>query len=186
MAELGSAKSSLPASIASASGVFKAASRLASNKVKVINVTLEDLIDIESIKQLKARYFRLMDTKQWDSWAEVFTDDFYGIYTGDHPDIEFHGRDDMVSKNRSMLGEHPTIHHGVMPEIILDGSTLNGATLNEATTASGIWAMMDYVDIPAATFKAFGHYHDKYRKEAGVWRIAETRLTRLRVDVVSG
>ena len=27
---------------------------------------VQQLLDIEQIKQLKARYFRLMDTKQWD------------------------------------------------------------------------------------------------------------------------
>ena len=31
--------------------------------------------DIEAIKQLKARYFRTMDTKDWDAMREVFTDD---------------------------------------------------------------------------------------------------------------
>ena len=30
---------------------------------------------IEAIKQLKARYFRLMYTKQWDAYRQVFTDD---------------------------------------------------------------------------------------------------------------
>jgi len=34
------------------------------------------LAEIEAIKQLKARYFRLLDTKQWDAWREVFSDDF--------------------------------------------------------------------------------------------------------------
>ena len=28
--------------------------------------------DIEAIKQLKARYFRTMDTKDWDGFADVF------------------------------------------------------------------------------------------------------------------
>ena len=32
------------------------------------------LADLESIRQLKARYFRYVDTKQWDRWAELFTD----------------------------------------------------------------------------------------------------------------
>jgi hypothetical protein len=27
--------------------------------------------DVESIKQLKARYFRLMDTKDWDAFEEL-------------------------------------------------------------------------------------------------------------------
>lgn len=138
-------------------------------------MSLENLIEIEAIKQLKARYFRLMDTKQWDLWADVFCEDFYGIYTGHHPDIEFHGRDEIVAKNREMLADHPTVHHGHTPEI----------TLHSATTASGIWAMMDFVDIPGACFKGYGHYHDKYRKEGDTWRIAEVRLSRLRVDMVA-
>ena len=33
----------------------------------------ESLLAIEQIRQLKARYFRLLDTKQWDEWGEVFT-----------------------------------------------------------------------------------------------------------------
>ena len=33
------------------------------------------LMEIESIKQLKARYCRYLDTKDWDSWRDVFTDD---------------------------------------------------------------------------------------------------------------
>jgi len=33
------------------------------------------LEEIEAIKQLEARYFRLMDTKQWEAWADVFTED---------------------------------------------------------------------------------------------------------------
>ena len=135
-------------------------------------MTVEDLLEIEAIKQLKARYFRLMDTKQWDSWGEVFTADFYGIYTGDHPDIEFHGRDDIVARNRDMLATHSTVHHGHTPEI----------RISSASTAEGTWAMMDYVEIPGARFQGYGHYEDEYRKEDGQWLIAKTRLTRLRVD----
>lgn len=33
------------------------------------------LLDIEEIKQLKARYFRLLDTRRWDEWAQLFTVD---------------------------------------------------------------------------------------------------------------
>jgi SnoaL-like domain len=31
--------------------------------------------DLEAIKQLKARYFRTMDTKDWAGMREVFADD---------------------------------------------------------------------------------------------------------------
>ena len=36
---------------------------------------LTDLLEIEQIKQLKARYFRLMDQKRWDEFAQLFTED---------------------------------------------------------------------------------------------------------------
>lgn len=36
----------------------------------------ENLTEIEAIKVLKARYCRLLDTKQWTAWRELFTDDF--------------------------------------------------------------------------------------------------------------
>jgi hypothetical protein len=35
----------------------------------------QELWEIEAIKQLKARYFRLMDAKDWRGLAEVFTPD---------------------------------------------------------------------------------------------------------------
>ncbi len=37
--------------------------------------TVDQLWDIEQIKQLKARYFRFLDTKDWNSFARLFTDD---------------------------------------------------------------------------------------------------------------
>ncbi|MEH6548524.1 MAG: nuclear transport factor 2 family protein [Pseudomonadales bacterium] len=33
---------------------------------------MEDLVEIERIKILKARYFRLLDCKLWDQWKECF------------------------------------------------------------------------------------------------------------------
>ena len=30
---------------------------------------VQRLVDIEAIKQLKARYFRFMDTKRWQDWG---------------------------------------------------------------------------------------------------------------------
>src|SRR4051794_17533109 len=38
-------------------------------------VRANELLDIELIKQLKGRYCRTMDTKDWDGMRRVFTDD---------------------------------------------------------------------------------------------------------------
>ena len=36
---------------------------------------IKDLIEVEAIKKLKARYFRAVDTHDLEGWLAVFTDD---------------------------------------------------------------------------------------------------------------
>ena len=38
--------------------------------------SVEGLHEVEAIKQLKARYCRYLDTKDWDAWRAIFADDF--------------------------------------------------------------------------------------------------------------
>lgn len=123
--------------------------------------------EVRAIETLKARYFRLLDTKQWDAWRTLFTDDFEGLYQGPHPDIHFSNADEMVAMNRKTLADAATVHHGHTPEIEITGPD----------TATGIWAMVDIVKLGDG-FTGYGHYHDEYRKIDGHWKIAKTRLTR--------
>ena len=88
--------------------------------------------DIEAIKQLKARYFRTMDTKDWDGMRAVFTDDVV-VDTMSSGGGVVSGGDEFIAFLRSMIGDVITVHHGHMPEI----------TLTSATSATGIWAMED-------------------------------------------
>ena len=83
--------------------------------------------DVEAIKQLKARYFRLMDTKDWDGMREVFADDVY-IDTTDSGGRVVEGADDFMAGLREILADVVTVHHGHMPEI----------ELTSATTATGV------------------------------------------------
>lgn len=127
--------------------------------------------EIEDIKRLKARYFRLLDTKQWEALRDVFTDDFVGEFHGPHPVSRVASGDEMVEVTRGFLADVLTVHHGHMPEIEITGPD----------TASGIWSMVDIVRLGAG-FVGYGHYHDDYRKEKGCWRIARMRLTRLLIE----
>jgi uncharacterized protein (TIGR02246 family) len=129
------------------------------------------LDEIEAIKQLKARYFRCMDTKQWDAFGEVFTDD--AQLAASPTDDVFSGRSEIVRRVSAALREATTVHHGHMPEI----------TLTSADTATGIWAMYDFVDLPQLVLHGWGHYHEEYAKQGGAWRIRRSRLTRLRLDI---
>ena len=45
-------------------------------------MTLKQINHLEAIRQLKARYFRLMDTQQWDLWTNCFTIDVWASYEG--------------------------------------------------------------------------------------------------------
>jgi hypothetical protein len=129
--------------------------------------------DIEAIKQLKARYFRTLDAKDWDRFRQVFTDDVVvdtseaggGVITGVGPFLDFLGE---------VLADTTTVHQGHMPEI----------TLSSPTEASGIWALHDIVIWPDGTrLDGFGHYHETYAKHGDDWRIASSKLTRLHSDI---
>jgi uncharacterized protein (TIGR02246 family) len=128
--------------------------------------------DVEAIKQLKARYFRMMDTKDWDGMRQVFADDVL-IDTTDSGGRVVQGADDFMAGLRDLLADVVTVHHGHMPEI----------ELTSATTATGIWAMEDRLRWPnGSELHGAGHYHETYEKLDGRWRIKQMTLTRLRTD----
>ncbi|HEU5300648.1 MAG TPA: nuclear transport factor 2 family protein [Acidimicrobiia bacterium] len=128
--------------------------------------------EIEAIAQLKARYFRTMDAKDWDAMRAVFSDDLVMDTTESGGD-KITGADEFMAFLRDAIGDVVTVHHGHMPEI----------ELTSATTATGIWAMEDMLRWPDGTeMHGYGHYHETYRKEDGTWRIATSSLTRLRTD----
>ena len=128
--------------------------------------------DVEAIKQLKARYFRTMDTKDWDGMRRVFADDVVTDTTASGGGV-ITGADDFIAFLKQTLAEAVTVHHGHMPEI----------ELTSPTTATGIWALEDRVRWDAGGVHGFGHYHETYVKTDGEWRIASLTLTRLRLDV---
>lgn len=135
------------------------------------------LLEIESIKQLKARYCRYLDAKDWAAWRELFADDFVSEIVDSATRVVV-GADDFVAYTRQTLGKpsQPTVHQVHAPEI----------SLTSPTTARGTWALSDVVRlIPMFTLRGYGHYDEKYVKTDGQWRLKALRLTRLREDVVT-
>jgi hypothetical protein len=138
------------------------------------NDTLQHLLDIEELKQLKAKYFLFMDTKQWGAWGELFTEDVKVEGTKQAPDAS---RADFVKGVAAALEGVNTCHQGHTPII----------ELTSATTARGVWSMFDDLRFPEGHPWAegylrrvgYGHYEEDYRKDDGVWRISFMRLARL-------
>ena len=142
--------------------------------------TAEQLLAIEDIKRLKARYFRCMDTKDWDGFADVFAPDAVMDMTSEVGDTEeaiTTGNAAIATFVRSHVGDVVTVHHGHMPEI----------EITSPTTATGIWAMEDMLrwpeGAPLGAMHGYGHYHETYALVDGSWRIATIRLSRLRLDL---
>ena len=130
------------------------------------------LLEIEAIKQLKARYCRYLDTKDWLMWRGIFIDDFLSD-TSQAGGTVIRGADEFVAFTRRGVGERATAHQVHAPEI----------ELTSATTARGIWALEDVVRLaPGVNLRGYGHYHETYEKSDGEWRIKSSKLTRLHTD----
>ena len=127
-----------------------------------------------AIQILKARYFRAIDTKDWELLTSVLTEDVAIDVTDDVPGGHpYTGRQQFVDTCAKVLDGAVTVHHGHMPEL----------DLLDDTSATGIWAMEDYVDWgEKGAFRGYGHYHETYVRDDEGWRISSLTLTRLRRD----
>ena len=60
-----------------------------------------DLVVIEQLRQLKYRYLRSLDLKQWDEFGDTLTEDVDASYGAK---LRFTGRDAVVDFMRQSLG----------------------------------------------------------------------------------
>lgn len=125
-----------------------------------------------AIANLKARYCRYLDTKDWAGYASLFTEDVVIDTTGSGgPRME--GRDAAVASIRASLDAATTVHQVHTPQIEIDGDE-----------ARAVWAMQDRLSWPnGRKLDGAGHYHERYVRRGGAWKIVESRLTRLYLDL---
>jgi hypothetical protein len=117
-----------------------------------------DLATIEEIRQVKYRYLRCVDLKQWDELAEVFTPDAtvdYGTQVYGKP-LKLAGRDEIVGFLRDKLGpDMITVHRAGQPEITVDGDIARGTWSFEDTVIATGYRVV----ITGAAF-----YQDRYER----------------------
>jgi ketosteroid isomerase-like protein len=145
---------------------------------------LQNLLALENIRSVKARYCRLLDSKDWPGFAALFTDDAVMDVREDTGNPPMTGIAAIVAQVRFAVDHAATSHQVHTPEITLEGPD----------HALGVWAMQDRVvwqagksPVPGvASITGYGQYHEIYRREDGVWKIAALRLSRFHVDMHSG
>jgi ketosteroid isomerase-like protein len=147
-----------------------------------VTATFEDWV---AICETKARYCRLMDTKDWAGWADVFTEDLV-LDTTPAGGYRVEGRAEAIRMVRGSIEHAKTAHQVHNPEIVF---------ADDARSAQVTWAMNDRVEMADDIFArtghrghtGYGHYRERYVKgDDGCWRIAETQLSYLHFDPRAG
>ena len=129
-----------------------------------------------AISQVKARYCHALDTKDWDTYTALFTED-YVLDLGEDTKMEpIRGRDAAMAYVRESVGDAITAHQVHIPLIELGD---DGAYVIFPLQDRLIW------NPPKHGFKSmtgFGEYHEHWVREEGEWKIAQLKLTRFHID----
>ena len=147
----------------------------------------ERLVAIEAIRELKAKYWRGVDSGDGALVRSILAEDCVLDCSGCCTDPAS-GVDHMPQMNIIMRGreawqtgnlEHPrliTVHQGHQHEI----------EVMSETNARGVWAFTDRFFMPPRSpfsrMTGYGHYHDTYEKVGGTWLLKTMRFTRIWVE----
>jgi hypothetical protein len=132
------------------------------------NVSQDHLVDIEEIHQLRARYARFLDLKDWSSWRSVFADDCVLEWPSEQgANEEIVGAERIIAFLRDRIGGRATAHHCVNPEI----------TFSDGDSARGIWSVCVAHDHDGV--RGYGLYHDEYIRGSAGWLLKRYRFQSL-------
>jgi hypothetical protein len=145
------------------------------------------LAAIEEIKQVKAKYFRGVDTGDGDLVRSILDEncvlDYVGGCTDPATGVDYVPSTNTVLRGRDMWPAGKNVNTGMVS--VHQGHTVE-IDITSDTTASAIWSMTDRLHFPPGApwskMTGYGHYHETYEKVDGAWKIKTTRLTRLRVE----
>ena len=138
--------------------------------------TLQQLSDLEDIRQLKARYFRCIDTGNEGELATLFTEDVRVDLRGGGYRLQVEGRGEMIDFiGSSFNSDIVAMHHGHTPEIAF-------VAPDEAT---GTWYLQDRFIDPVRGTDTIGSslYYDTYRRTDDGWKIAASEYERVYEEV---
>ncbi|MCP5042646.1 MAG: nuclear transport factor 2 family protein [bacterium] len=140
--------------------------------IEELRRSVQMLMDMEAIRQLKHAYFRCIDTANFEELAGLFHDDVTVHFIGGNYEWKLQGRDDYLDAVRGAFTSEAIGHHnGHHPEIQM---------LNDSE-ATGIWYLADNMWVMNFNFFTTGTaiYWDRYLKVDGRWTIKDTRYRRI-------
>ena len=137
----------------------------------------EKLLNIEAIRQLKARRLRAIDAKEWDVYTSLHCEDHVSDTYGG---AVMASAAENTKKLADFVTGMVTVHHVHSYEIEFQSDT----------EATGIWCMEDRLWWLQAEqphwLHGFGYYHERYRFEDGLWKFCYRRLERTKVILSNG
>lgn len=137
-------------------------------------MTPEHLVALRELEQLKYRYMRAVDTRDWELLAATLHPEVTAVYG---TRLRFDNRDDLVATLRRMLGSSTiTVHRLHQPEIEVTGDSARGSWLQ----TDRVIRKRDGVLLEGAAF-----YADEYRRVDGEWLISQTGYKRIYESEVS-
>lgn len=144
------------------------------------NQSLQQLLDIEAIKQLKGHYCLCVATEDWTSFFTLFTEDLEFvtpskgiIHTPRSAFFAFHKKNLQDSKVWGVVRCYTPI-----------------ITITGPDTATGIWGMEDIHIYPGegphVGHHGYGQYHEDYVRTAEGWRFKRIQVVYQRLDPLEG
>ncbi|WP_102224173.1 nuclear transport factor 2 family protein [Acidimangrovimonas sediminis] len=122
------------------------------------------LEDRAEIAQLRAHYCHVLDHRQWDELASLFTED--GLFDGL---ARVQGRDAILRFFRDTVSPSAEgiWHFCTSPTIQL---------AEDRNHASGRISMQYLSLVDGVSYISAGHYDDAFRREDGAWRFARRKI----------
>jgi ketosteroid isomerase-like protein len=139
---------------------------------------LERLVELQAIRDLKARRDHAVDHKDWDTYAALHTDDYVAMSIGSGPIVGGRAAADALAV---LMANLTTVHHCHTPVI----------EFQDRNNATGVWAMEDNLfwhrGGEKQWLRGYGFYHETYVRGAdGKWRFSYRRLERTHAETSPG
>jgi ketosteroid isomerase-like protein len=144
------------------------------DELKELQKRIRILEDIEAIRNLKAKYCRRNDKKQWDEIGDCFAKD---ALLEVPPVVRCQGREEIAKFLAESMSSVIVVHQVHHSEI----------EVTSETTAKGLWGEYDQIidGRSNATSVAYGYYVEEYIKEDGQWRIKYERIDRIYTQITN-